>query len=106
MVAAAACLSFQDPSFVENIDEFSDKTYELCFNKACILLAKRSYEKALEKLDIAEELCRKTLEEDDYTEEEIDSELAIVKGQIGYTYQMIKKNDLASKCYNQVLKMK
>lgn len=106
LVAAVACLSFQEPNFVNNLDEFSDNSYELCFNKACIQLAMKNYQGALVMLNTAEQLCRKTLEEDDFTAEEIDSELAIIKGQLGYAYQMLGKNDLASKYYNQVLKMK
>lgn len=51
-------------------------------------------------------MCRKTLKEEDATEEEIDAELGIIRAQIGYVYQVLGKNDVALRHYNQVLKQK
>lgn len=52
------------------------------------------------------ELCRKTLKEEDATEEEIDAELGIIRAQMGYVYQVMGKRDLALRLYNQVLKQR
>lgn len=51
-----------------------------------------------------EELCRKTLEEEGITDEEMDAELAIIKAQLAYANQMLGREDVASKMYPQVLK--
>jgi len=42
----------------------------------------------------------------DVAEEEIDSEMGVVRTQLGYTYQLQGKNDDAQMLYNQVLKSK
>ena len=51
--------------------QLREHTYELCYNSACILINRGEYKAAIEKLKMAEELCKKTLEENDATEEEI-----------------------------------
>ncbi|XP_074605547.1 signal recognition particle 72 isoform X2 [Brevipalpus obovatus] len=106
LAAVVACLSFENSKFVQSLDELSDKTYELCYNNSCIELGKKKYESALKKLTAAEELCRKTLEEEGCDNEEIDAELATIRGQMGFAYQALNKMDLAHKMYNQLLKMK
>ena len=97
-------LNHQESS--QNLIELGDKTYELCYNKACIEIGKQNYQEALKMLNVAEELCRKTLEEEGSTDEDIENELSIIRVQMGYAYQMLGKNDIASKLYNQVLKNK
>ena len=42
----------------------------------------------------------------DVAEEEIESEMGVVRTQFAYTYQLQGKNDDAQKLYNQVLKSK
>ena len=42
----------------------------------------------------------------DVAEEEIESEMGVVRTQLAYTYQLQGKNDDAQKLYNQVLKSK
>ena len=86
--------------------QLREHTYELCYNSACILISQGEYNSAEEKLKIAEELCKKTLEENDATEEEIESELAVIRIQHGYVLQLLGKSDRALKMYNQVLKNK
>lgn len=86
--------------------QLREHTYELCYNSACILINKRDYDGAIEKLKQAEDLCKKTLEENESTDEEIDAELGVIRVQLGYVYQLLRKNDRAMKIYNQVLKNK
>ena len=50
-----------------------------------------------------EKLC---LSLQDVAEEEIESEMGVVRTQLAYTYQLQRKNDDAQKLYNQVLKSK
>ena len=50
--------------------------------------------------------CRKFLEEDGANEEEIETELAIIKAQIAFCQQKLGKDDLALKVYNQILRQK
>jgi signal recognition particle subunit SRP72 len=49
-------------------------------------------------------LCRKTLEEDDLTEEEMESELAVIRVQLAYCLQLAKREKEALALYNTVLK--
>ncbi|CAH3122603.1 unnamed protein product [Pocillopora meandrina] len=84
-----------------------EDTYELCYNAACLSLGQNDVEAAQQKLKRAEELCQKSLEDDpDIAEEEIESEMGVVRTQLAYTYQLQGKNDDAQKLYNQVLKSK
>ena len=50
--------------------------------------------------------CRKFLEDDGATEEEIDAELCIIKGQIAFCFQKLNKTDVALKTYNQIFRQK
>lgn len=100
----AASHSSQD-SHIINGDGLRDDTYELCYNASCLSIANGEINVAAEKLLKAQELCRKSMEEDgDVTEEELESELGVLRVQLGYTCQIQGKDDEAMKLYNQVLK--
>ena len=58
-----------------NLEESS---YELCYNGAIRSIGLAKYSEAETQLRKAELLCRKTLEEDGATEEEIDEELSLI----------------------------
>lgn len=106
LAAVIASLTTQTQQEVKGAPDLGENTYELCYNKACILLGLAKYADALQKLVQAEELCKKTLEEDDFPEEEIEEELAIVRTQLGYTKQRLGYSDQAMKLYNLVLKQR
>lgn len=106
LAAVVACLTAQLEQEVKGAPELREHTYELCYNKACILLGLSKYADSLKKLLQAEELCKKTLEENDDPEEEIEDELAIVRTQLGYTKQKLGHSDQAMKLYNLVLKQR
>jgi hypothetical protein len=61
------------------MSELENKTYELCYNSACISLSKGNYEEAKEKLVKAEKMCKETFEDDPEEQEALDNELAIIK---------------------------
>lgn len=93
----------------EDVDDLglSEDTYELCYNNACCLIGKEDYSAALEKLKKAESMCRQTFEDDqDAGEEDMDTELGVIRVQMGYVLQRLGKNDESLKLYNQVLKNK
>lgn len=82
-------------------------THELCYNYGCLLLAQGDLIKAAATLLEAENLCKKNLEaDDDFTEEEIEEELGVMRSQIGYIKQLQGKTSEALTIYNQVLKGK
>lgn len=56
-----------------------EDTYELCFNKACILVNHGQYVEAEKKLKLSERLCRQVLEDEDVTDEDMDIDLALIK---------------------------
>ena len=51
-------------------------------------------------------MCRKTLEEDGLTEEDIEDELAIIRVQLGYALQLQGRTSEAQQLYQKVLKVK
>ncbi|XP_077992578.1 signal recognition particle subunit SRP72-like [Glandiceps talaboti] len=82
-----------------------EDTYELCYNKACLLLGHGKIKEAKAKLEKAQELCRESFEDDpDMTEEDIEAELGVIKVQLAYVLQQQGKSDAALKLYNHVVK--
>lgn len=55
-----------------------DDTYELCFNKACLLISQNMFNEAEKKLKDCEKLCKETLEADE-EDQQIEMELAHIK---------------------------
>ncbi|KAM4622114.1 signal recognition particle subunit SRP72 [Polymixia lowei] len=84
-----------------------ETTYELCYNAACTLIGQGQLIEAVNKLRQAEELCRVSLAEDsDVTEEDIESELAVIHSQMAYIMQLQGRTEEALQLYNQVIKLK
>ncbi|XP_033633560.1 signal recognition particle subunit SRP72-like [Asterias rubens] len=82
-----------------------DDTFELNYNKACLLLGQGEYAKALEQLDRAEELCKEGLEDEaEMTADEIEAELGVIHVQRAYILQLLGRADDAMKIYNQLVK--
>ncbi|XP_067133039.1 signal recognition particle subunit SRP72 [Centruroides vittatus] len=111
LAAVIANLYAEKGKTIKNVPQFQEHIFEICYNGACILLAQDQYAAALKKLHLAEELCKKSLEDDDVPEEEIESELGVIrlfylKDSNGYALQMKGKVDQALKLYNQVLKQR
>ncbi|XP_073448108.1 signal recognition particle subunit SRP72 [Aquarana catesbeiana] len=103
-VVAAMSLWEKKPTEDYGLQETS---YELCFNAACDLIGQGKLNEALAKLREAEQLCRESISEDsDLTEEDIESELAIIRGQMAYVKQLQGSVDDALQLYNQIIKLK
>uniref|UniRef100_A0A667XR34 Signal recognition particle subunit SRP72 n=1 Tax=Myripristis murdjan TaxID=586833 RepID=A0A667XR34_9TELE len=84
-----------------------ESTYELCYNAACTLIGQGQLTEALNKLRQAEEVCRVSLADDsDVTEEDIESELAVIHSQMAYIMQLQGRTEEALQLYNQVIKLK
>lgn len=90
----------------DSIEDLRDNTYELCFNKACLLIAHGQYTEAEKKLRQCEKLCREMLEEEEASEEEIDVDLALIKIQLAYVYQKQGRIKEAHQLYTANLKIK
>ncbi|XP_065286069.1 signal recognition particle subunit SRP72 [Dermacentor albipictus] len=106
LAAVIASLTMQTQQEVKGAPSLGEGSYELCYNKACSLLGLAKFADALQKLVQAEELCKKSLEEDDVPEDEIEEELAIVRTQLGYAKQRLGFPDQAMKLYNLTLKQR
>uniref|UniRef100_A0A8D3BWJ8 Signal recognition particle subunit SRP72 n=1 Tax=Scophthalmus maximus TaxID=52904 RepID=A0A8D3BWJ8_SCOMX len=79
----------------------------LCYNTACALIGQGQLTEAFNKLQQAEELCRVSLADDsDVTEEDIESELAVIHSQMAYVMQLQGRTEEALQLYNQVIKLK
>ncbi|CAH0562321.1 unnamed protein product [Brassicogethes aeneus] len=89
-----------------DFDDLGDGTYELCYNKACLLIENDNFAEAEKKLRQCEKLCRESLEEDESTEDEIDLELALIRIQLAYVYQKQGRVKEAQQIYVSNLKLK
>lgn len=61
------------------MNELENKTYELCYNSACISISKGDFVEASNKLTKAEQLCKETFEDDPEEQEALDNEIAIIR---------------------------
>ena len=86
--------------------DIHDTTFEQCFNSACCYLAIGDGVKAEKMLVMAEEKCRISLQEDDYTEEEIEEEISVIRLQLGCAFLLQGKTDQAMQQFTAVLKQK
>jgi signal recognition particle subunit SRP72 len=89
--------------------QIENKTYELCYNSACISLSKGNEQEAYNKLKRAEKICIKHFEDDQENFEDseaLDNEIAIIKAQLAYCLQKMGKPDEALKIYNNIIKTK
>ncbi|XP_033829379.1 signal recognition particle subunit SRP72 [Periophthalmus magnuspinnatus] len=106
LAAVVAAMSQWEKAPVEDLG-LPETTYELCYNAACSLIGQGLLTEAFNKLREAEELCRISLAEDsDVTEEDIESELAVIHSQMAYVMQLQGRTDEALQLYNQVIKLK
>lgn len=102
-----------------------DDSYELCYNEAIRLIGEGKTSEAEAQLRKAESLCRKSLEEDGATEDEIEDELALIqyvvlyfchcnieitiffhRVQLGYVTQLQARTSESQQLYQKVLKQK
>ena len=104
----AAALSLTPKAVGEvHLENLHAENMEQSFNLACCYLAQGKGKEAEEMLHKAEELCRESLqEEEDCTEEEIESELSAVYVQLGYALQVQDRGKEAMSLYSSVLKQK
>ncbi|XP_062331939.1 signal recognition particle subunit SRP72 [Osmerus eperlanus] len=104
--AVVAAMSTWENSSPDDLG-LPETTYELCYNAACTLIGQGQLTEAMNKLRQAEELCRMSLADDsDVTEEDIESELAVIHSQMAYVLQKQGRTDEALQLYNQVIKLK
>ena len=90
----------------DDIHSLPTETMEQSFNVACCYLAKEEPSEAEDLLKKAQEQCRESLQEDDYTEEEIEGELSVFQVQLACALQMQGRTKDALALYNAILKQK
>ncbi|TNN67131.1 Signal recognition particle subunit SRP72 [Liparis tanakae] len=106
LAAVVASMSQWEEAPLEDLG-LPESTYELCYNAACALIGQGQLTESFNKLRQAEELCRVSLADDsDVTEEDIESELAVIHSQMAYVMQLQGRTDEALQLYNQVIKLK
>ena len=103
--AMAAAAMGQQNGTVAHFD-IHDTTFEQCFNSACYYLAISDGVKAERMLVMAEEKCRTSLQEDDYTDEEIEEETSVIRLQLGCAFLLQGKTEQAMQQFTAVLKQK
>lgn len=91
-LAAALAAAEHSESALESYERNKgalEKSYEYIFNIACACVFARDYTRAEELLAIAEAACLKSMEEDGYDEASIASEVAAIRVQQAYVFQLI-----------------
>lgn len=103
--AVVANLKTNNPEVKKDLDmtEHEDKTFELCFNSACISLSKGQYNEAQEKLVKAEQMCNETFTDPD-DQDDLEREITVIRAQLAYCLQKLGESDNALKIYTNVLK--
>ena len=101
-----SCRGDVDGVPLTDIESLPTETMEQSFNVACCYLSKEKPSKAIAVLKKAQQQCRESLLEDDYTEEEIEEELSVYQVQLGYSLQMQGQTKEAMAVYNAILKQK
>uniref|UniRef100_A0A4W5S0G1 Signal recognition particle subunit SRP72 n=1 Tax=Hucho hucho TaxID=62062 RepID=A0A4W5S0G1_9TELE len=85
----------------------SETTYELSYNAACTLIGRGQLTEALNKLQEAEGQGHRHIAiHPDITEEDVESELAVIHSQMAYIMQLQGRTEEALQLYNQVIKLK
>uniref|UniRef100_A0AAX7T4K6 Signal recognition particle subunit SRP72 n=1 Tax=Astatotilapia calliptera TaxID=8154 RepID=A0AAX7T4K6_ASTCA len=107
LAAVVAAMSQWEKAPMEDLG-LPESTYELCYNATCSLIGQGKLTEALNKLQQAEgqfifSLCYQA---GDMTEEDIQSELAVIHSQMAYVMQLQGRTDEALQLYNQVIKLK
>ncbi|RHZ81438.1 hypothetical protein Glove_120g197 [Diversispora epigaea] len=106
-VKAAALFSGNNINISKNYavtDSLS--TYELVYNAACVLIGQKDLNKAEKLLLSAIKICKKSLSEEDYSEQEVEQELSTINVQLAYVYQLQGRISEAIEIYQSVLKLK
>uniref|UniRef100_A0AAX7U0M5 Signal recognition particle subunit SRP72 n=1 Tax=Astatotilapia calliptera TaxID=8154 RepID=A0AAX7U0M5_ASTCA len=93
LAAVVAAMSQWEKAPMEDLG-LPESTYELCYNATCSLIGQGKLTEALNKL------------QQDMTEEDIQSELAVIHSQMAYVMQLQGRTDEALQLYNQVIKLK
>lgn len=103
--AVVAAMRLANPTGAKELDmtENERKTYELCYNSACISIGKGNFKEAKLKLERAEKMCRETFEDDPEDKEVLENEVAIIRIQLAYCLQKLGKFDDANEIYNNFL---
>uniref|UniRef100_A0A3B3CQF9 Signal recognition particle subunit SRP72 n=1 Tax=Oryzias melastigma TaxID=30732 RepID=A0A3B3CQF9_ORYME len=103
LAAVVAAMSQWEQAPTEDLG-LSEVTYELCYNAACALIGQGQLTEAFSKLQQAEVLLGESFQ--DMTEEDIESELAVIHSQMAYVMQLQGRTEEALQLYNQVIKLK
>ncbi|KAI6180473.1 Signal recognition particle subunit SRP72 [Aphelenchoides besseyi] len=102
-----ACVAQLQASGIKQDPTTSElETYEQLFNHACHLANSERFADALKYLERAASKCRETLTSDEYSEKEIDEELASILLEKGYVLQQLGRKDEAVEVYTRLQKQK
>ncbi|EHB01422.1 Signal recognition particle 72 kDa protein [Heterocephalus glaber] len=104
--AVVAAQSNWEKVVPENL-ALQEGTHELCYNTACALIGQGQLNEAMKILQKAEDLCCQSFSEDsDGKEEDPQTELAIIHGQMAYILQFQGRTEEAFQLCNQIIKLK
>merc|ERR1712137_387435 len=105
-IAAVNCLANTMSKEMKQAQNSNQDSYELAFNVSCLLLQNNELADAEQQLLLAEKIAKEILPQQEYTEKEIIDELAGIKVQLAYIYQLTNREAEAIELYESVLKNK
>lgn len=86
----------------KNIYSTNNDSFEILFNLALIRTGQMRLEEALELLEIASSSCRLELEQEGYSEQEIEKECAVILAQLGHVHQLLGHDEQARELFKSI----
>ena len=103
---ASLCLGGRTKDAVPAAKKTENNTFELEYNVSCALISERNFAEATKHLNFAKRLCEESLKEQDFGDDEIQDEMAVIRVQEAYVKQLLGNSEEARKIYEHVLSIK
>ncbi|OMH85763.1 Signal recognition particle subunit SRP72 [Zancudomyces culisetae] len=104
-IRASKAAKAQAGSLKEGVkEEDGGRSYEAIFNESFVKVRMGEYERAIEDLENAKKIAETELKEAGYLEEEIEEEVGMILGQIGYVAYLKGDKGQALRIWQQVAK--
>nr|CAB3460352.1 unnamed protein product [Digitaria exilis] len=111
LVAAGRASEVQAALKAQNVDLTTRAlrdahSFELAYNSACSLIENKKYSEAREQLDLSKRIGKEELMVEDYSENDIEYELAPVSAQLAYVQQLQGQSQEAMQTYVNMINNK
>jgi signal recognition particle subunit SRP72 len=105
-LSAAYILADEPKKALDAINRAKENTHELAYNGSCAAIDLGDFDQARKFLDLATKLCKESLSDSSYSEEEIQDELAPIRVQSAYVSHLTGDVATAEKIYESIMEHK